>query len=120
MEHIYIICRVESKLQIIYICSIRIYSFSCGKINFKGGVSFLYDEPPTFERWAEKREKKIKEIESLYRYEWQKTAPRHDFVDENLPAEVAASTNLHNPFGLHVEQIKGSVLKHISNETYIY
>jgi len=72
----------------------------------KGGVSFIYDEPPTFERWQEKREKKLREIEGLYRYEWQKTAPRHDFVDENLPAEVAASTNLHNPFGVRVESVK--------------
>ena len=32
----------------------------------KGGVSFIYDEPPSFERWQEKREKKIKEIEGIF------------------------------------------------------
>merc|ERR1711990_870788 len=72
----------------------------------QGGVSFLYDEPPNFEKYHDDRQRRLKEIEGKYRYEWQKNAPRHHFVDESLPTDVAASTDLHNPFGIKVERIK--------------
>lgn len=72
----------------------------------QGGVSFLYDEPPNFEKYHDDRTRRLKEIEGKYRYEWQKNAPRHRFVDESLPTDVAASTDLHNPFGIRVEKIK--------------
>ena len=39
-------------------------------------------------------------------YEWQKNAPRHEFVDSVLPTDVAGSVALHNPFGLQVKKIK--------------
>ena len=76
----------DSKLQISTICSIRIRDIfediakneffenrKCATLyqgleldRAKGGVSFIYDEPPSFERWQEKREKKIKEIEGIF------------------------------------------------------
>ena len=46
---------------------------------------------------------RVKEIEKAYRYEWQKNAPRYDFVDANLPIEVAAAPELHKPFGIRIE-----------------
>jgi len=72
----------------------------------EGGVSFIYDDPPTFEKWNDEREKRKKEIEGKYLYEWQKNAPRHEFVDSVLPTDVAGSVALHNPFGVQVKKIK--------------
>lgn len=76
------------------------------KMRAEGGVSFIYDEPHKFERYHDQRERRLKEIEGKYRYEWQKYAPRHVWIDETLPTDVAASTDLHNPFGIKVEKIK--------------
>jgi len=75
------------------------------KLRADGGVSFIYDAPPTFEKWNDNRERRKKEIEGKYLYEWQKNAPRHRFVDEVLPTDIAASTNLHNPFGIAVARV---------------
>ncbi|CBY18594.1 unnamed protein product [Oikopleura dioica] len=63
-----------------------------------GGVSFLYDQPQIVERYQEERDKRLKEIEKGYMFEWQKNAPRDRFVDSILPTEIASKPQLHMPF----------------------
>lgn len=63
-----------------------------------GGVSFLYDQPQIIEKYQEERDKRAREIEKGYMFEWQKNAPRDRFVDSILPTEIASKPQLHMPF----------------------